>query len=138
MTNKTKKPNPLHTLCRKAFEEFYLEKFRTEYYFKGIDGKRLNDIISALKFKIGDKQYTEERFVALFKVFIEGCYELSQNDRSFPRLKDDYNLNLINYYFNGLFTKIRSRAEQKKARYSKFGQGVSDDTAESEEFKDVI
>ena len=138
MTKKTKKPEPLHSPCRKAFEEFYLDKFRTEYYFKGVDGKRLNDVINALKFKIGDKQYTEERFVSLFKVFIEGCYELSQNDRSFPRLKDDYNLNLINYYFNGLFTKIKSRAEAKKARYSKFGQGVPDDTKPSEEFKDVI
>ena len=138
MTKKTTKPEPLHSPCRKVFEEFYLETFGTEYYFKGIDGKRLNDIINALKFKIGNVEYTEERFVELFKVFIKGCYELSQSDRSFKRLKDQYNINIIFYVFNDAFTKIRARAVEKKARYSKFREGVPDDSGSSEEFKDVI
>lgn len=138
MTKKTTKPNPFHMPCKQGFLEFYLETFGTEYYFKGIDGKRLNDIINALKFKIGNVEYTEERFVELFKVFIKGCYELSQNDRSFKRLKDQYNINIIFYLFNDAFTKIKSRAEQTKARYSKFGQGMPDDSAADEQFKDVI
>lgn len=100
----------LHTRCKGVFMSFYKDKFNTEYYWKAMDGKHLNQLTSAIKLKMKEVKIepTEDEIYNNFSLFLK-------------KIKDEWvlknlSMSIINSKFNEIYAGIKqtdpgSRAE---------------------------
>ena len=99
-TKPDKAPEPQHQPCKKVFMDFFKERNGLEYYWRGRDGKAINEIIKQIRSRgTEDKDIPTLLQTLLNK--IEDKWILSNLDVS-----------LLNSKFNQIITKIKNENKQ--------------------------
>jgi len=137
-----KKPNPLHSPCRKAFEDFY-EKIvdNTGFYFTPKEARNLKLLIDKLRFKIGERSrdtISVDDFVSLFTKFVIGSYEVSKTERAFSYVRDHFTITQLNSNFNELFTKVKGKYDSEKRVIDEYTKDLYQDSEKGQGADGII
>jgi hypothetical protein len=116
--------------CKNSFLEFYLEQFKTDYYFTAMDGGKLKSILKKIVKKTkekssGQKEKFEIEDIRLsFKWFYTQSYEFGGN-----WLQSNFSLKNLDTQFNEIYSTIR---DGKSAATKKTGSGAYQKSATNE------
>lgn len=103
-------PVSIYNSIKDHFLGFYKEKFGSDYYFQGKDGKKINELIAKIKFKIkeknsGKKESTDEDILIAFKFYIAKALDVGDNF-----IKSNFSLSTLDSKFNDIYTRIKNHS----------------------------
>lgn len=102
----------INTHCRLIFEEIYLQKKGTEYYFEGKDAGAISRLIKKIQAKMPLEEKDDYNYVANnFKVFI---YAIFNSGRVEKWIIDNLSLSIINSKFNEIYAQLKNGTSRQQ------------------------
>jgi hypothetical protein len=114
-----KKPvHPSYGFIKECFLAYYLKEKKDSYYFKPIDGKKINSIIEQLKFKISEKNTRENITLEEDKLpeQINLGFEYLLGNINDDWIKENLSLAIIDSKFNEIISKIINNGKDGKPK----------------------